>query len=533
MSAGEEAAILDTWAATVRDHHVARLDMFLWDDDREGATRMMAYVDDGRKALAEARLALQREAPGVDTLIARVPAALQNDGGLAYDRMYWRIEKRRRDEAADLMIAQSTSAEALGRPEEWGNWRRIFARQAMRDGNGKRAYALASTHHIPFTTENYDYADLEWLSGYVALKYLDDPATALAHFRRHTAAVYTPISLGRGHFWEGRALEAMGDSAAAMESYRAGGAHQTGFYGLLSAEKAGMPMDPALTGRGEVPDWQAAPFANSTVLKAAELLFNAGARWETIRFLSHLAMSLPPEQLEALGEYTLTLGDPFVAVRVAKQAVRSGAVSIRAYFPLQDFGIDLPVEKALALSIARRESEFNIGAISPAGARGLMQLMPGTAQLMTRKLGLSYALPRLTTDAKFNATLGSAYLAVLIEEFGKNYLLVSAGLQRRSGAPQAMDRGVWRPALLGHRPGGLDRAHPVPRDPELRYAGDRKRADLSCAPHRRGAANPPVGRTAGPASRRALAFSGRRRRFLEILAQAESSRRSRLVHSSA
>ncbi len=436
MDAGEEAAILAKWGDTVAPHHAARLDMFLWADERTGSTRMMSRVSAGRKALAEARLALQAEAPGVDALIERVPAELRGDGGLAYDRMYWRIEKRRRDEAADVILEQSTSAAALGRPEEWGNWRRILTRQAMRDGNGQRAYNLASRHFIAHTTENYDYADLEWLSGYLALRYLNDPATALTHFRRFTSAVFTPISLGRGHYWEGRALEAMGDTEAAMASYRKGGAHQTSFYGLLAAEKAGMAMDPVLTGRGPVADWRAASFAGGSVQKAAELLFYADARWETIRFLSHLADTLPTTELEALGEYTLTLGDPYVSVRVAKRAVRSGAVAIRAYYPLTDLGIDLPVEEALALAIARRESEFNIGAVSPAGARGLMQLMPATAQIMSRKVGLRYAAAKLTTDPVFNATLGSAYLAELIDEFGKNYVLVSAGYNAGPGRPR-------------------------------------------------------------------------------------------------
>jgi len=436
MGAAEEAAILATWADTVAPHHVARLDMFLWADDRTGATRMMARVDAGRKALAEARLALQRQAAGVDAALERVPAALQDDGGLAYDRMYWRIEKRRRAEAADLIIAQSTSAEALGRPEEWGSWRRVLARQAMRDGNGARAYALASTHFMPHSTENYDYADLEWLSGYVALRYLKEPAKALTHFRRFTSAVYTPISLGRGHYWVGRALEEMGDTEAAMEAYRAGGEHQTAFYGLLAAEKAGMAMDPGLTGAGEGPDWTTTSLADSSVRKAAELLYFAGARWETIRFLSHLAETLPEDELVALGEYSLTLADPYVAVRVAKQTVRNGPVSIRAYFPLTDLGIELPVEEALALAIARRESEFNIAAVSPVGARGLMQLMPGTAKLMSRKVGQRYAVAKLTTDAVYNATLGSAYLAELIDEFGKNYLLVSAGYNAGPGRPR-------------------------------------------------------------------------------------------------
>ena len=355
-----------------------------------------------------------------------MPEALQSDGGLAYDRMYWRIEKRRRDEAADLIIEQSTSAAALGRPDEWAYWRRVLARQAMRDGDHQRAYALASKHFITLGG-GYASADLEWLSGYLALRFLDNPAAALAHFRRFTANVDTPISLSRGHYWEGRALEAMGDAAGAQAAYRRGGTHQTAFYGLLAAEKAGMPMDPALTGTTEAPDWDGALFTEMSAFKAGVALFNAGQRWEAIRFLSYLAETLPADQVVPLTDFILTLGDPFVAVRVAKDAASRGIIAPRAYFPLAPLGVDLQVEEALALSIARRESEFNAGAISPVGARGLMQLMPGTAQGMSRKLGLDYAASKLTDDPVYNATLGSAYLKELIDEFGENYVLVSVG----------------------------------------------------------------------------------------------------------
>ncbi|MDF0599287.1 lytic transglycosylase domain-containing protein [Psychromarinibacter sp. C21-152] len=436
MGATEEAAILDAYGDTVAPAHAARLDLLLWRGDRSGVLRAMARVDAGRKALAEARIALQREEAGVDAAIEAVPEALRDHGGLAYDRMIWRIEKRRRDEAADLIISQSTSAERLGRPQEWAEWRRVLARQEMRAGNGQRAYDLAANHHIEKTDDFYPYADLEWLAGYLALTYLDDPETALAHFRRHTAVVDTPISLSRGHYWEGRALAAMGDAEAAMAAWQRGAVHQTAFYGQLSAEKAGVPLDPALTGRAEPPDWREAGFVDSSVFAAAVLWFDAGERWETVRFLSHLAESTPVEELEALGEFALSLGDPFVAVRVSKQIVREGAVPIRAYFPLQDLGVDLPVEEALALAVARRESEFNVAAVSPAGARGLMQLMPGTARLVSGQLGLAYRLGALTTDAVYNATLGSAYLADLIEEFGPNYALVSAGYNAGPGRPR-------------------------------------------------------------------------------------------------
>ncbi len=367
MTASQEAAILDAHGELLTPHHAERLDFALWDEDLAAAQRMLPLVDEGRKKLAQARLALQGKRRGVDTPIEAVPADLRNDPGLGKDRMRWRVSNRNRPGAADLILDYSTSAETLGRPEAWANWRRILARQAMREGKGQRAYDLASSHHL---TEGSDYADLEWLSGYLALRYLDDAARALDHFARFRVAVDTPISLGRAGYWKGRAHEELGDAEAAEAAYREAGQYQTSFYGLLAAEKAGMPMDPALTGLGDAPDWRAAGFAESTVFQAAGLFHEAGQGWEATRFLRHLAESLPVSDLLALSDYVLSLDDPFLAVRVSKQVVREGVVAPAAYYPVTDLGPEsLPVEEALALAIARRESEFHAEAVSHAGAR--------------------------------------------------------------------------------------------------------------------------------------------------------------------
>lgn len=433
MTENEEAAFLADYGDVLRSSHKTRLDDALWREERAEARRMLKFVEADQKALANARLALQARSGNADALWKAVPESLANDPGLAKDRMRWLVAQRQRADAGDLIIAQSTSAARLGRPEAWAEWRRILARQAMRDGSPRRAYEMASTH---FLTEGSDFADLEWLSGFVALRYLERPTQALTHFRRFRSAIFTPISLGRAGYWEGRALEAMGDSEAAAIAYRDAAQHQTSFYGLLAAEKVDVPMNPALSGRdGPVP-WQSTSFADGSVFQAAQLFARAGPRYqfEVVRFLRHLAEIVPEDELVALGDYTLELDDAYVSVRVAKQIAREGAVAHRAYYPVTDLGPEtLPVEEALALAIARRESEFSPTVVSPAGARGLMQLMPGTAREMSRKLRLPYAQSRLTTDQVYNAQLGSAYLEELISEFGNNITLVSVGYNAGPG----------------------------------------------------------------------------------------------------
>ncbi len=414
--------------------HQQRLETMLWAGHRTDARRMLPLIPEDRRRLAEARLALQARTPGVDALVAAVPAALANDPGLGHDRFAWRMYHDLYDSATALILERSTSAESLGDPAAWAPRRALLARREMREGDAARAYQIASRHYLQ---SGGDYADLEWLSGFIALRLLNDPQTALTHFRNLRAGVSSPISLGRAGYWEGRAHEVLGDDAAAAEAYAFGAEHQTSYYGLLAAERAGLPMDPALAGLERHPDWRDAGFHSSSVLQAAVLLHGAGDRALARRFMLHLAEGLEPQELGQLADMALDMDEPNTAVLIAKQAAARGIILHRAYFPLTDLAdMAIPVRRELALAIARRESEFDHTVISPAGARGLMQVMPGTAELMARKLGEPYELARLTQDAAYNARLGTAYLAELIEEFGPNPVLVAAGYNAGPGRPR-------------------------------------------------------------------------------------------------
>ncbi|WP_245759208.1 lytic transglycosylase domain-containing protein [Tranquillimonas alkanivorans] len=430
-----ESALLALYPDVLEPLHEARLDMLLWRGASNAVRRMLPRVDDpGWTALAEARMALRAEALGVDALIDAVPARLKNDPGLAYERFRWRMSKNRDDSARELLVGRSARPELLGEPAPWARFRGDMARDLMRDAEYEEAYAVAAAHHLPPGADHY--SDLEWLSGYLALRFLDAPDKALEHFRHLRIAVDTPISLGRAGYWEGRAHEALGDDEAAQQAYAFGAEYQTSFYGLLAAERAGLPLDPALTGTESYPSISEAAFRDSSVLEAALLLQAAGERDLAERFMVHLGEVLSEAELGTLATLAETLGEPHIALRVAKQAARMGHTLPRPYFPVIDLGVDnLPVPVELALAIARRESEFDPGVSSHVGAGGLMQLMPGTAREVAQRLGLSYTRERLYSDPAFNATLGTAYLDGLIERFGNNPLLVSAGYNAGPGRP--------------------------------------------------------------------------------------------------
>ena len=441
LSMGESVhdAFLARHGAILKDHHRTRQSMLLWRGLTSEAKRMNDLVGAGHRALAAARIGLIKRQNGVNDLIAKIPASLADDPGLAHDRFQWRVAKGLDDGAIEIMLSQSTSSAALGQPESWAHHRRRLARQMMRDGRAKQAYRLAANH---FVADGDHFIDLEWLAGFIALRGLNDAETALRHFQKFRAGVQTPISLGRAGYWEGRALELLGRPEAAKAAYEFGAEFQTSFYGQLAAEKAGIPMDPMLTGRETYPDIQASPHGDSTVLIAALLFHGADYPLLFTRFTRHLSEILNDQEKGGLAQLALDLDEPYAAVYMAKYAAKNGLVLPRPYFPVTEIlSPEMEVPQELVLAIVRRESEFYPASISKVGARGLMQLMPKTGAAMAKGLGLQFSLERLIDDPAFNARLGSAYLANLInDEVGRYYPFVAAGYNAGPSRPRKWAR---------------------------------------------------------------------------------------------
>ncbi len=426
LSAQAESVLLAAHGPALADHHIARMDDLLWRGRLEAAERQRPRVPEGWRRLHDARAALRDDRPGVDALISAVPAALADDPGLAFARMEWRARRGRDDGVIEILLDRSTSPERLGRPEAWGPRRRVVARTLFGDGRTREAYLIASGSHL---TAGADFADLEWLSGYLALRNLDSPAAALAHFRHLGSGVSSPISLGRAGYWEGRAHDALGQTAEAQAAYAFGAEYQTSFYGQLAAERAGLPLDPRLDGHETFPVARDSAIAASSVYRAGTALHAAGNLALAARFFAHMAESLDRGDIGRLLSLTAQLDEPYIQLAIAKRAADRGHVFHRDYFPAARIDVsNRPgVTEELALAIARRESEFNPRVQSPAGARGLMQVMPGTGEDVARELGLPWSLARLSTDPAYNARIGTAYLSHLIAEFGPNPVLVAAG----------------------------------------------------------------------------------------------------------
>jgi len=435
MDATSQALYLAEHQDLLKPHHEARLDAMLWEREHEAARQMYDLVSKEEKALAETRIALQRRSGGVNAMINGLAPKQAANAGLQHDRFEWRIRAGLVDDAKTLLLERSISADALGRPEAWANRRRALARGEMRSGDPQKAYLMASQH---FLESGSHYADLEWLSGYIALRFLDDPEAAYQHFLNHDNAVQSPISQGRAGYWQGRALEALGKPDEAQKAYAMGAQFQTSFYGLLAAERAGLPFDMSLTGAAPDVDWRTSPLVNDPLFEAGLLLQASGELSLAERFWSHLADQLVPEDLALLGQAAIDIEQPHAAVMIGKRAARRGLTIAAPYYALHPLaGRKLPMAPEMTLAIARRESEFDPVVQSPVGARGLMQIMPATARDVATDLGIIalHTTDRLTADPEYNARLGAEYLSQMAGRFDGNVVMVSAAYNAGPARP--------------------------------------------------------------------------------------------------
>ncbi|SHH04983.1 soluble lytic murein transglycosylase [Cognatiyoonia sediminum] len=430
---GQEA-ILERYSAVVEPKHPERVDNLLWRWRTEEAGWMLDLLPDDQRALAEARIAYIRNQSDLDEKVQAVPPALRDTPALQYDRFNWLADRRRYADARDLALSQSTSAEALGQPFRWSSWRRSIARREMREGSPQRAYRLASEH---FLTEGSSFADLEWLAGYIALTYLNEPGAAIGHFQTARAAVDTPISIARMEYWTGRAFDVLG-MADATAAYQRAAEHQSAFYGLMASEKLSRPLSAAWTGQQDDREWRETDLFENELVRAALTLLEAGERGAAVTFFAELGRTLDEEDLARLGGLLDEMGESFYELILGKQGVVRGVIVPSNYFPIHDLVVlDLPSEPELALSIARRESEFNAVVGSPVGALGLMQLMPATAEEVAGSLDLPYSRNRLTADWQYNARLGAQYLQGLEDRFGFSPVQIAAGYNAGPSRPEA------------------------------------------------------------------------------------------------
>jgi soluble lytic murein transglycosylase len=413
-----EAAFHHRWnGIATPDDQWERFRRLGWSND-QAAQRQIPRLDPVHQKAAEAWMAAKHDDPRAEALVAALPPDLRTDPGLTFERA------RAMRQSGALQQAAATLGTASVPGHAGGFWaqRNLLARELIAAGDPKTAYTVAAELG---PADDEETADAEFLAGFIALRLLHDPALALPHFRK-LAHSTSAITQARAHYWIARADAAAGRDA--KPEYRRATAWPTTYYGQLAALALGeKPADLLKTVADPIWTPEAAlAFTGHEVLRAAAWLIAWGEHERARIFLLRMDALAPiPAERALTAAFALRAGVPDSAVFVARRMGRDGIQLPRMGWP-EPFSPPAPPDQAFSLGIMRQESSFDIGAISSSGARGLMQLMPATAQSVAHQLGTPVSLGGLTADAAQNMRLGTAYLQEVLNRFDNCIPLAAA-----------------------------------------------------------------------------------------------------------
>jgi soluble lytic murein transglycosylase len=412
------------------DDDARRLNNLLWANDVTDARRELSRVDAGTQRIGEARLALRMNPDAGQRMVANLPAALQNDPGLLFDRARLLRQHGNVEAIPDLLANAPVREIASTSPARWWAEMNLDARQALADGNYGAAYWLAAKNGLPALGQ--EYADSQFLAGWIALRYLRDAKTALPHFQNLDAATTRPISKGRARYWQGRAYEAMGDDAAAWRAYHQASLFPETFYGQLALARIDAAphlhfSEPAIDPGAEL----RAAYESEDLTRAIRVLADLGMESLLRSFaIQDVAVYPDPKHVKLLCEDLTKMGYREIAVRVAKTLSYTGPLLLAYSYPtiaLPGYvGPNAPPEPAYVLGIIRQETEFDPDAVSGPGARGIMQMMPEAARKAAAQNGMAYRGGDLTNDPTYNMQLGMTELSGDVSDWGGSLIVAAA-----------------------------------------------------------------------------------------------------------
>jgi soluble lytic murein transglycosylase len=424
-----------------------RADKLLWGNDLAGAERMLTYASPARRPVIQARIAFRRKAPDATMKMQAAEAYGASDAGFLADKSIWLRDTGNWIAGRQLLANRQPLTFRPGDAEKWYEVLLANARAAAADSQWNLAYSIASKLDDAYTPgtdvslqpigERDDYTSLAWLAGSTAFYNLNRPGDAVEMFRRYATAARSPQTQSKGYYWAGRAALASGDQATASNYFQRASAFPDQYYGQLALERIGQPVPAPATVNREVQLSAAdrAAFANRSVVRAAKALGQMGYWEDQSKFARAIAANADSDKDHFLAaELAQSLGRPDLGVMVGRRAVSSGLSGYgESSFPR------VPVPSAhqsnwtMIHAIARQESQFDRAAVSHAGARGLMQLMPGTARETAGKIGLGYNPGALTTDTSYNIQLGSTYFQRMMSYYGGSYPLAVAAYNAGPG----------------------------------------------------------------------------------------------------
>lgn len=451
LGSDTEAKILDKFGSMLdADDHRARVDVLLYPDKEKlcsAALRVAKKLPEAEQKKVKARVAVVKRSGNAGKLLDALPDdAVEADIGLRFNNIQWlrrTKDKEQRLTAFELLLGAPSEPDLLLDMEEWWIERRVNVRAALNDGQPRTAYKIAAKHGLEAERDNlpYQFVEGEFLAGWIALRYLDEPETALRHFiaMRRGAAITDSRDISRAEYWLGRTALVLGDRGSAAVHFHVAAKYPQYFYGQLGRQALDpRPARLAVTPTPVPTQEDIDRFMQHKAVRALGVARAMGVQWVTPQFLLSLSRTLESAaEVVLLAEYAKAVGQKQMALRLSK-------IAFNRDLPLGDYALPVGVmpnfkslleervDPALVHALSRQESEFNAKAKSPVGASGLMQLMPATARGVARRYKVAYSQSKLT-NAAYNTQLGEAFLSDLISNYDGSYFMALAAYNAGPG----------------------------------------------------------------------------------------------------
>jgi soluble lytic murein transglycosylase len=416
-----------------REDFQARMDKRIGAKDMGAAMRAAHHLDDNAVAIVKACSAVKGNDDKAGDKLDEVAADSRDDLGYVLCRVQWLMKKDKIAEASRLVLAAPQATMPLQDTDEWWKVRRVLARKLLDLDDAQAAYEVARTAATP-ASDNYR-ADQHFMAGWIALRYLHDPRTAMAHFVHVDEGCANPITLARANYWRGRAAEALGDLATMRVNYEAAARQSTAYYGQLARARLGMTtMDLREQQAGEAQ--KANP--SDDIVRAADMLYTLGERDTLVSFVIDLADdSNDVATLSAVADVTGRHNDARAMLELGRTALGRG-LPVDAYaFPTIGIPEHTPVgpaiDRSVIYSVARTESDFNQKDKSSANAVGLMQVTPEAGRDTAKRFGVEYDWDRMVSDPVYNTQMGAAELSALLLEYKGSHIMTFAGYNAGRG----------------------------------------------------------------------------------------------------
>ena len=416
------------------EDHRARMDKRIGAKDFSGASRAARRLGDDDRSIVKACAAVAANATKALDLLDAVATEARQDLGYTLCRIQWMVRRDRLEDATRLMLAAAPETMALQDTDEWWRQRRILARKLLDLGKFQNAYDVVRDAALP--ANEYYRADFHFMTGWIALRYLNDPLTARAHFARIDDGATNPIVLARANYWRGRAAEAIGENDQMRASYEAAARYPTAYYGQLARAKLG--LDKIELRLPLQPDPVNVPPALDELVRAADMLYTLGERDVVLYFATDLAeQSVDVAALAALGELTGRRDDARAMLQIGKAALGRGLALDPYAFPTIGIPPHSPIgpqiDRSIIYSVARTESAFDQRDKSPANAVGLMQVTPEAGRDTAKRFGVSYDWERMVSDPVYNTQMGAAELSALLQDYKGSHIMTFAGYNAGRG----------------------------------------------------------------------------------------------------